>query len=154
MQHIRLKSFSFTFSGVHLNLVKVSVLYELWHNTFHQVLFDMSENEDVISQPVIMKKIIDANDCKTMQIILQNFLPSPKLKSTSICYGELRREKWASNISINCFNYNIFETTEKTVFHVDNYFRIILPLCASIMKIFINISRIALTSLFTEMNVQ
>ena len=92
MQHIRLKSFSFTFSGVHLNLVKVSVLYELWHNTFHQVLFDMSENEDVISKPVIMKKIIDANDCKTMQIILQNFLPSPKLKSTSICYGELRRE--------------------------------------------------------------
>ena len=36
-------------SSVQLNLVKVSVMFVLWYNTFHQVLFDMSKNENVIS---------------------------------------------------------------------------------------------------------
>ena len=34
------------------------------------------------------------------------------------------------NISINCFNYNVSETVEKTMLHVDNNFRISLLLCA------------------------
>ena len=60
---IRLKSFSSTLSGVQLNLVRLSVMQAFWHHMFHQILFDMSKNEDVISQPVKVKKNINASCC-------------------------------------------------------------------------------------------
>ena len=50
-----------TLSAVQLNLGKVSVMCTFWHHTFYQVLFDMSKNRDVISQPVKLKKNINAS---------------------------------------------------------------------------------------------
>ena len=54
---IRLKSFSSNLSSVQLNLVKVSVMYVLWFHTFHQVLFDMPQNVDVISSSLISTEL-------------------------------------------------------------------------------------------------
>ena len=33
-------------------------MYAFWYHIFHQVLYDMSKNKDVISQPVKVKKNI------------------------------------------------------------------------------------------------
>ena len=79
---------------------KVLVTYAFLHHTFHQALFDMAKNEDVISQPVTMEKNINTI-CwsgvilEQLYLILLNLLSFPKLKSTSISYGESRRDRWA-----------------------------------------------------------
>ena len=37
------------------------IFFRVFHYTFHQVLFDMSKNEDTISQPVKVKKHINGS---------------------------------------------------------------------------------------------
>ena len=89
---------------LHLLTLYNLLMYAFWHHPFQQVLFVMSKNEDVVSQPVKVKRNINASCCSSVilgqiLLILQN-LSFPKLKWTSLFYYESRRDKWTSNSAI------------------------------------------------------